>query len=120
MRTFLAVGVGLLAMSLWVAPPAFAAGNAEAGAKLYKANRCGICHGENGNGQGKVAKQLKLKLTNWSDKAAMSKMTDAQLTEIIEKGGKAVGKSPKMLAYGHKLKAGQVADLVAFIRSQAK
>ena len=56
----------------------------------------------------------------WNDGAAMSEWTDEQLFQIIEKGGKGVGKSKMMPPWGDQLSKAEIADLVAYIRSLAK
>jgi mono/diheme cytochrome c family protein len=84
-----------------------AQGDAAAGAKLYKAN-CAACHGADGAGQTAMGKRMNLKSLKSPE---VQKMTDAQLEEIISKG-----KSP-MPAYGTKLGAQGVKDVVAYIRS---
>ena len=79
---------------------------AQAGADTYKA-KCQMCHGENGKG----------KMTgthDWST-ADVQKMSDADLTKLIEDG-----KPPKMPAFKGKLTDAQVKDLVSYIRSLKK
>jgi high-affinity iron transporter len=117
MRT-LFVGLTIAAVSSALALPAFA-GDAAAGKAAYTANKCEKCHGDGGAGDGPTAAKLKIKVLNWTDKAAMAKLTDEELHAIIEKGGKAVGKDPKMPGYGKKLDAKAIDDIVAWIRSLA-
>lgn len=112
--------LGLVFPYFLLSGQAFAQGGAKAGAKFYKKLKCGKCHGGDGAGQGPAAKALKLKITNWTDKAAMSKLSDDYLKNIIGKGGKAVKKSKRMPAYSKKLTPADVEDLVAYIRSFAK
>jgi len=95
-------------------------GDPKEGAKLFKLMRCGSCHGKTGMGQGPAAKAMKLKVADWTDKTAMSKLTDEYLKDIISKGGKALKKSKRMPAYSTKLKPAALEDLVAYIRSFAK
>jgi hypothetical protein len=47
-------------------------------------------------------------------------MSDADLIEITSKGGEALGKSPLMLQFSHKLSPAQIADIVAWIRSLSR
>ncbi len=96
------------------------AADAEAGAKIYKSLKCAACHGADGKGQGPAAKAMKLSVTDWTDKAAMEKLKDDYLKDIITKGGKALEKSPRMPAYAKKLKSGEDESLAAYIRSFAK
>jgi len=98
----------------------FPQGDPKAGAKFFKSMRCGSCHGETGMGQGPAAKALKVKASDWTEKTAMSKLTDEYLKAIIMKGGTAIAKSNRMPAYSKKLKPAALEDLVAYIRSLAK
>jgi mono/diheme cytochrome c family protein len=51
--------------------------------------------------------------------AVMNQLPDKFLTEIISKGGSAVGKSALMPAWGSQIKDKQLLDVVAYIRSIA-
>ena len=55
--------------------------------------------GKDGKGQGPAAKAMKIKTTDWTDKAAMEMLKDDFLKDIINKGGKAVNKSKRMPGY---------------------
>jgi mono/diheme cytochrome c family protein len=120
-RLGVTIMLGSFALCLLIARGAAAAGDAQAGAQLYKAHKCSLCHGEGGKGDGPVFKgKPDDPMQDWTNKNTMSGLTDDFLAEIITKGGKAVGKSPKMIAYGEKLSDDQVKDLVAYIRSLAQ
>ena len=60
---------------------------------------------------------MKVKPTDWTDKAKMSQMTDEYLVNIITKGGESQGKSKLMPAFGDKLSETEVQDVIAYIRS---
>jgi len=67
-----------------------ASGSAEA-KKLY-GYHCAMCHGENGDGQGDLAGDMKLKLNDWRDPESIGKMTDGELFYIVTNGrGKMIG-----------------------------
>jgi mono/diheme cytochrome c family protein len=110
--------LGVITVGSILAAPAFA-GDAAAGKTHYMEQKCDKCHGEGAKGDGATAAKLKMKLMDWTDKAAMAKLTDEELHAIIEKGGKAVGKDPKMPAYGKKLDTKAIEDIIAWIRSLA-
>ncbi len=114
------VVLGLLLAILLMSENAIAEGNSEAGAKFFKSLKCAACHGKDGKGQGPAAKAMKIKTTNWTDKAAMEMLKDDFLKDIITKGGKAVDKSKRMPGYSKKLKPADVVDLVAYVRSFSK
>ena len=114
------VVLGMLLAMLLMSEKAIAEGDSEAGAKFFKSIKCAACHGKDGKGQGPAAKAMKIKASDWTDKAAMEMLKDDFLKEIISKGGKAVSKSKRMPAYAKKLKPEDIQDLVAYIRSFAK
>jgi mono/diheme cytochrome c family protein len=59
--------------------------------KLY-GYHCAMCHGQNGDGKGDLAEQMKLNLSDWRNPDTLSKYTDGALFYIITNGrGKMVG-----------------------------
>ena len=87
------------------------------GAALFK-RHCVMCHGATGLGDGPAAKSLKGKLPVLSDKATMSKLTDAQIHETITGGKKTeIGNMP---ALGKRLKPEEITDIVNYVRTLAK
>lgn len=101
-------GLALVAVAaLIVAPLLSAAGNAEAGKRLY-GTKCASCHAKDGAGNPGIAKALKVELKHLGSKEVQAK-TDAELTkEILEGTG-------KMKAV--KLTAEDAANVVAYIRT---
>lgn len=65
-------------------PAAAPAGEAK-GKKLYAVD-CAMCHGDNGNGQSDLAKDMDLKLLDWTDPKTLAAMSDQDLTALIRKG----------------------------------
>jgi mono/diheme cytochrome c family protein len=96
------------------------AGDAAAGAKLFKQN-CARCHGQAAKGDGPdlVKLQSATSPDDWTDKSVNQSLTDTFIISMITKGGKANGKSPIMPAFAGKLNADQMQDLLAFLRSVA-
>lgn len=81
--------------------------------QLYE-KQCAACHGAGGKGDGPVGKILK---PPPGDFASTLKGTgDADITKIIKEGGKAVGKSVSMPAYGSKLSDDQIKEIVQYIK----
>jgi mono/diheme cytochrome c family protein len=118
-RTLAAVAV-IAATFLWVtAPGAAERGDAAKGKETF-AKTCGTCHGNTGKGDGPAGAALNPKPKDLTDKAYVSKLDDTYLTNIIGKGGAAVGKSPLMPPFSSQLKEQDIKDVIAYIRSLAK
>lgn len=62
-----------------------AAAPADLGSKVF-AQRCALCHGPDGRGDGPGSVALNPKPRNFHDQAYMKTRTDAQLLEVIQKG----------------------------------
>ncbi len=59
--------------------------------RLYKYH-CAMCHGEQGDGKGDLAVDMKLGLKDWRDPDSLAKVTDGELFYIITNGrGKMTG-----------------------------
>ncbi len=111
-------------LSLWVMGLATPQASAQepdvaAGKKVYK-KLCATCHGANGNGKGMAAAALDPKPASFTDKARMSKRTDADLKTIILKGGQSKGLAATMAAFEGAVSDKDADALVAYIRSLAK
>jgi mono/diheme cytochrome c family protein len=63
-----------------------------AAAKKLYGYHCAMCHGENGDGKGELAVQMKLDLHDWRDANSIEKYTDGDLFYIVTNGrGKMTG-----------------------------
>jgi len=111
-KTLLAVAITSLFAFLILASTA-RAGDVAAAKKVFE-ERCAKCHGLTGKGDGPKAKTLKKKPRDYTDKAEMSKLTDAKLKEEILDGKK------PMPAFRGKIDEKMVDDLVAYVRTFAK
>ena len=76
-------------------------------------NHCASCHGADGKGLTKTGKKLKLK--DYTDAKVQAELKDADMVKVIDEGVMDKGKE-KMKAYKAELSAGEITDLVAFIR----
>ena len=83
------------------------------GKKMYDID-CEMCHGKDGNGKGDLAADMKVKLADYRDPAALKDRTDGELFYII-KNGKA-----EMPSEGDRAKPDAIWNLVNYIRSLAK
>jgi cytochrome c len=102
-----------------IATSAFAA-DAAKGSALY-AQRCAMCHGEKGAGDGALAATFPegQKPRNLGAGQYKYATDDAKLKEIIKKGGAAVGLSVLMPAQAD-LTDEQLGDIVTFVNSLKK
>lgn len=83
------------------------------GRGIFK-GRCALCHGLEGLGNGKMSRIIKdpppYNLT-------LSRMPDSYLTEIIYKGGQAIGRSSRMPPFGEDLTESEIASVILYIKS---
>ena len=101
-------------------PPAMSGAKAQAEAKKVFQQRCSICHGESGKGDGPGAAALDPKPRDYTDKAWQAQVTDEDLKKVILGGGAAVGKSATMAPnpdLGKPDKAAVLDELIKIIRS---
>lgn len=99
-------------------PPTPVAVDPKVEADTIFTQRCSVCHGMSGVGDGPGAAALTPKPRNYTDAAWQASVDDAYLAKVIVEGGAAVGKSPLMVANADlKDKPAVVAALVAKVRS---
>lgn len=77
------------------------------------ANRCSVCHGKEGHGDGPGSAGLTPSPRNYHDQTWQASVTDEQIERTIVYGGAAVGKSPAMVANPD---LGNKPELVAALR----
>ena len=83
------------------------------GKSLYS-SQCAMCHGAAGDGKGDLAVELKMKLRDYRDPAALKNLTDGELHYVLVKGkGQMPGQEGRM-------KDTQLWNFVNFIRSLAR
>ena len=89
------------------------------GKKLYqktaKPMACKMCHGDKGDGTGKLGKAFKSPKAprNFACKATMKKVSAGQMFHIIKNGSKGTG----MVAHKKTLKDKEIWDVVKYIRT---
>lgn len=79
--------------------------------------RCAVCHGESGKGNGPGAATLQPKPRDYSDVAWQNSVKDEDIRKTILYGGAAVGKSPAMPAQTDLDGKPELDGLVAIVRS---
>ena len=83
--------------------------------------KCVRCHGITGTGNGLFSGSLRPRPHNYTDPAWQASVTDAQIKEMIVRGGVNTGKSPAMPSYPTLRKRPEVLDgLVKIIRDFGK
>jgi mono/diheme cytochrome c family protein len=75
---------------------------------------CAMCHGKDGDGKGDLAEDMKLKLADYRDPAALKDFTDGELFYIIKNG------KGDMTGEGDRIKPDEIWDMVNYVRSFAK
>ena len=73
-----------------------------------------MCHGKEGAGDGDLAADMKLKLKDFRDEAALKDMSDQEMFGLITKG------KGQMMGEEGRLKPEQVWDVVNYVRSLSK
>jgi mono/diheme cytochrome c family protein len=82
--------------------------------KMYEVD-CAICHGDNGNGKTDLAKDMQIKLADWTDPSSLAGKSDGDLFNIIRNG------KDKMPAEAEgRAKNDEVWNLIIYIRSMSK
>ena len=86
----------------------------QAHAKKVYGYDCALCHGENGNGKGDVVADLKLKLKDYTDPAALKDISDGELFYVIKNG------KGQMPPEGDRAKPDEIWNMVILVRSFSK
>lgn len=85
------------------------------GGALY-ARWCAACHGPAGNGDGPNAAHLPIPPAAHANGRLLSRRSDDQLHDMIAAGGEAMGRSPRMPAFGGSLDSSEIRALVRHLR----
>ena len=114
--------VAIVASIAWLAPTTAFAGDAASGKATYTVN-CVACHGETGKGNGVVGAKLQPPPRDFSAGKFLFDTdgdgqtgTDADLRNVIRKGGAAFGGSVLMVRWPL-LGEGDIENLIAYIRA---
>lgn len=86
----------------------------QAQAKKMYGYDCALCHGENGNGKGDLATDMKPPLKDYTDPAALKDLSDGELFYIIKNG------KGQMTSEGDRMNAAGIWNMVILVRSFAK
>lgn len=83
------------------------------GQQLFN-TRCVLCHGQFGEGDGRMAKLLK---TPPPADLTASRLPEGYLRDIISKGGEAMGRSKHMPPWGDQLFASEISSIILYLIS---
>ncbi len=92
-----------------------ATARAQADAATTYAQKCAMCHGKAGAGDGAAAAALNPKPPNFTTAEFQDARTDEELVAVITDG-----KSPMMPSYKSQLSADEIKALVAYVRTLGK
>jgi mono/diheme cytochrome c family protein len=95
--------------------PSSASYEVRLGRETYR-HYCLTCHGDTGAGDGFNAFNLDPHPRDLSDPAFERRKTDADLVDVIRRGGSGVGLSALMPPWGHTLSPRQIQDVVLYVR----
>jgi mono/diheme cytochrome c family protein len=114
------IAIASIATSCLLASHVALAADATKGGAIY-AQRCAMCHGDKGAGDGPVAATIPegQKPRNLAAGDYKYATDDAKFKELLQKGGAGVGLSVLMPAQSD-LKPAEVDDLMAFVKSLKK
>jgi mono/diheme cytochrome c family protein len=122
-RPVLALAVVLAAIGAFAGGLAWLLDTPKPSAGAPKAERlylglCATCHGADGRGSWSAALFL-VRPGKLSDAAALDRRSDQYLFDLIKHGGAPIGR-PGMPAFGSTLTDGEIAELVAYVRTLSR
>ena len=88
--------------------------------KLVYDSYCLVCHGQDGDGKGFNAYNLKnsfgVQPADFTDSTFMANLTTEDIMNVIAQGGKRVNKSQYMPPWGSTLSGEEILNVVAYIK----
>jgi mono/diheme cytochrome c family protein len=106
-------GAAILAAGMWLVSAGARVAQAQDAKALFEKN-CNTCHGPSGKGDGPAGKMLKPPPADLG--TALKGKADADIMKVIKEGGKAVGKSSAMPAFGSKMKDDEIQSLITYVK----
>jgi mono/diheme cytochrome c family protein len=111
----LLTGLGLIVA--FNAPATADNGDPKAGKVIYQ-RLCTHCHGATGKGDGPIGLSLTPKPENLPEE--LHEEGEEFFFKIIQNGGRSMGKSPCMPAWGNQLKADDIWDVISYVQVLAE
>jgi mono/diheme cytochrome c family protein len=116
MISIMTKGALVVAASVVLSSAAVSVAQAQDAKQAFEKN-CVMCHGVSGKGDGPAGKMLKPPPADFA--TVLKGKSDADITKVIKEGGKAVGKSATMPAFGGKLKDDQIQGIIEHLKGFA-
>jgi mono/diheme cytochrome c family protein len=96
--TVAALAAGAVALTAFLSAIAEGSGGAHTRAASIISDRCTVCHGDNGDGQGPSAATMNPRPINFHDPKWQKSVSDQTIAKAVMYGGTAVGVSAAMPA----------------------
>jgi mono/diheme cytochrome c family protein len=87
--------------------------------QLYQ-QRCAMCHGAGGQGDGPSGVTLATRPRDWTDRAWQRTASDTEIRQAILEGGLGVGRSAGMPSFPDLNGKPEIDDLVRLVRSRGR
>jgi len=85
--------------------------------KVVFNERCAVCHGDQADGEGPMAKTISPPKPADFRREEYATMPVDSIRAVVVKGGAALGRNPRMPAWGEELSDEEIEAVVAFVRS---
>ena len=126
MKTLFMIGSGALAMGFLAAPELASAAAEDETAppaegqtvETIWTDHCAKCHGEDGKGQTKMGR--KLKVPDYTDPAVQAKLGEEEMIQKIKEGARDDNGKQTMKPFAEKLTDEQIQELIAHVRAFGK
>jgi cytochrome c553 len=118
--TSLAMAAALIVTGSLASPHAFAEQTETVPPQMSFLMFCAGCHGKTGGADGPTAASLSIKPRNFTDCAAMSKISDDTIFKVIKYGGASAGLSSEMPGWAAAMSDDEIKGLAKHVRSFCK
>jgi mono/diheme cytochrome c family protein len=88
--------------------------------KTVFSGRCAVCHGENADGSGPMARAMEPPKPADFRQDRYANMPVDSIRRVIVEGGAATGRNPRMPAWGEELTGEEIEAVIAFVRSVSR
>jgi cytochrome c oxidase cbb3-type subunit 3 len=82
--------------------------------------RCAMCHGVSGRGDGPSGVTLPTRPRDWTDRSWQRSASDAEIRRAILEGGQSLGRSASMPGFPDLNGTPEIDDLIRLVRSRGR